>query len=79
MRYNFAVECAPIGERPMYVGLMNASFAPFYLVTPFAGWFSSAYGYDSVFLVSLVFGLVGLILLIRTPNPHMEELALSSK
>jgi MFS family permease len=79
MRYNYAVECAPAGERPMYIGLMNAWFAPFYLITPFAGWLSGSYGYDAVFGYSLVVGLLGLVLLIRTPNPHKEKLALSSK
>ena len=50
MRYNFAVECAPEGERPMYVGLMNAWFAPIYIITPFAGWLSASYGYNFVFV-----------------------------
>ena len=79
MRYNFAVECAPEGERPMYVGLMNAWFAPFYLITPFAGWLSASYGYNFVFVLSIIVGLVGIVLLVRTPNPHAKKLALSSK
>ena len=79
MRYNFAVECAPNGERPMFVGLMNAWFAPFYLITPFAGWLSASYGYNYVFVFCLVVGLIGIILLILTPNPHRDTLALSSK
>jgi MFS family permease len=79
MRYNFAVECAPDGERPMYVGLMNAWFAPFYLITPFAGWLSTTYGYNFIFVPSLIVGLTGFVLLIHTPNPHVEKLALSSK
>jgi len=79
IRYNFAVECAPSGERPMYVGLMNAWFAPFYLVTPFAGWLCVSYGYNIVFMLSLIVGLIGIIFLIRTPNPRAEKLALSSK
>ncbi|MCX6121574.1 MAG: MFS transporter [Ignavibacteriales bacterium] len=79
MRYNFAVECAPDGERPMYVGLMNAWFAPFYLITPFAGLLSATYGYNIVFLFSLVVGLSGIVVLVRTPNPRAEKLALSSK
>ena len=79
MRYNFAVECAPYGERPMYVGLMNAWFAPFYLITPIAGWLSAFYGYNFIFVPSLIVGFIGLVLLILTPNPHTEKLALSSK
>jgi MFS family permease len=79
MRYNFAVECAPSGERPMYVGLMNAWFAPFYLITPFAGWLSAFYGYNCIFAYSLLAGLIGISLLARMPNPQREKLALSSK
>jgi MFS family permease len=79
MRYNFAIGCAPDGERPIYVGLMNAWFAPFYLLSPFAGWLSAFYGYNSVFVISLMVGLIGIVLLIHTPNPHTERLALSSK
>jgi MFS family permease len=79
MRYNYAVECAPEGDRPMYIGLMNAWFAPFYLVAPCAGWLSELYGYHFVFLLSLVVGVIGIILLARTPDPRMTKLALSSK
>jgi MFS family permease len=79
MRYNFAIECAPKGERPMYVGLMNAWFAPFYIVAPFAGWLSTSYGYNFVFVLSLLIGLIGIGFLVRMPNVRTEKLALSSK
>jgi len=79
MRYNFAVECAPEEERVMYVGLMNAWFAPFYIITPFAGWLSASYGYNYIFVLSLIVGLIGIVLLVRTPNPRTKKLALSSK
>jgi MFS family permease len=73
MRYNFAVECAPVGDRPMYVGIMNAWFAPFYLITPFAGWLCTVQGYNFVFWLSLAFGIAGIILLRRTPDPRAEK------
>jgi len=79
MRYNFAVECAPAGERAMYVGIMNAWFAPFYLLTPFAGWICSRYGYDVVFAASLLIGVAGAFLLWRMPDSPKQQLALSSK
>jgi MFS family permease len=72
MRYNFAVECSPEGERPMYVGLMNAWFAPFYLITPVAGLVAASYGYNVVFTLTLIIGIIGNILLIRMPNPRLE-------
>ncbi len=79
MRYNFAVECALERDRPMYIGLMNAWFAPFYLAAPLAGWASAAYGHKCVFAVSLIIGIVGIVLLARIPEPRRGKLALSSK
>jgi MFS family permease len=79
MRYNFAVECAPEGDRPMYIGIMNAWFAPVYLISPFAGWLSAVHGYNFVFWLSLVIGSAGIILLAKTPDLRAEKLALSSK
>jgi MFS family permease len=68
MRYNFAVECAPEGDRQMYVGLMNAWFAPFYLFAPLAGWLSTYYGYDFIFVISLAVGSIGIALLSKLPR-----------
>jgi len=79
MRYNFAVECAPDGDRPMYVGIMNTWFAPIYLISPLAGWLSTAYGFNFIFWLSLAVGSIGIILLARTPDMRAEKLALSSK
>lgn len=79
MRYNFAIECAPDKDRPMYVGLMNACFAPFYLITPLAGWLSAVYGYNYVFALSLLAGIIGIILLVYIPDLRRSKLALSSK
>jgi Major Facilitator Superfamily len=79
MRYNFAVECAPEGDRPMFVGIMNAWFAPVYLISPFAGWLSAVHGYNFVFWLSLVMGSAGIVLLAKTPDLRAKKLALSSK
>jgi MFS family permease len=73
MRYNFAVECAPEGDRQMYIGLMNAWFAPFYLFAPFAGWLSALYGYNVVFIISLAVGIAGIVLLLRITDPRSVE------
>jgi MFS family permease len=79
MRYNYAVECAPEKDRPMYVGIMNAWFAPFYIITPFAGWLCSVEGYTMVFWLSFILGSAGMILLAKTQDPRAPKLALSSK
>jgi MFS family permease len=79
MRYNFAAECAPAGDRPMYVGIMNTWFAPIYLISPLAGWLSTVYGYNIIFWLSLAVGSIGIVLLAGTPDLRAEKLALSSK
>ncbi|MBI4427825.1 MAG: MFS transporter [Ignavibacteriales bacterium] len=78
-RYNFAVDCAPANDRPMYVGLMNAWLAPWYASGLIGGWIVEEYGYDIVFLSGVTFILAGLLLLAGTPDPRTAKLALSSK
>ncbi|MCX7984056.1 MAG: MFS transporter [Bacteroidetes bacterium] len=65
LRYNIAVEYAPINERALYVGLMNAWFAPFYLSNIIAGWLSVYLGFDGIFIVSLLSGCIGVYLLVK--------------
>lgn len=72
LRYNIAVEYAPIDERSLYVGLMNAWFAPFYLSNILAGWLSIHLGFHGIFVISLVFGFIGLYLLFKTPNVQQK-------
>jgi len=79
MRYNFAVECAPDEDRQMYIGLMNAWFAPFYLFAPLAGWISAFYGYSLIFLISAVFCIAGIVMLLKIPDMHAAKLQPSSK
>lgn len=74
MRYNFAVECAADENRPMYVGIMNAWLAPYYLITPFAGWLSAVQGYHFVFWIALVVGCCGIILLFKMDDPRADIL-----
>ncbi len=78
MRYNYAIECAQEKDRSMYVGLMNAWFAPFYAIAPIAGWLSNHFGYNLIFAGSLFFALVGTILLARIPN-HIKILVQKEK
>ncbi len=73
LRYNFAVDCSPDDERAMYVGLMNAWFAPFYLCNLLAGWLSNHYGYNAVFAIALLAGACGLMLLWKTPEPRKRK------
>ena len=67
-RYNFASECATDASRPMYIGIMNAWLAPFYLTSLIGGWISEAFGYDAVFVLGSIFALAGFLLLLRVPD-----------
>ncbi len=67
LRYNIAVEFAPTDQRALYVGVMNAWLAPFYLFNLIGGWISTYYGYTTVFSISLFFILIGIILLFKVP------------
>ncbi len=68
LRYNIAVEYAPSDERALYVGLMNAWFAPFYIFSLVGGWIITSFGYSAVFALSILFGGVGLYCLYRVPE-----------
>lgn len=73
-RYNFASECAEESARPLYIGIMNAWLAPFYLSSLGGGWLSDLAGYHTVFLVGGVFALIGFLLLLRIRDPANKRL-----
>ncbi len=79
LRYNFAADCASEDKRPLAIGLMNAWFAPLYLSSIVAGWWSDKHGYESVFIFALVCSAIGIVLLSRVPDPRPAALAVSSK
>lgn len=68
-RYNFVERCARDQDRPLYVGIMNGWLAPFYISATIGGYLCDKIGYAFVFLIGLVATLVGIILLIRLPDP----------
>ncbi|MFZ1978381.1 MAG: MFS transporter [Bacteroidota bacterium] len=76
LRYNYAVDSAPLDERALYIGIMNAWLAPFYLMNIAAGWLSTFYGYQAVFAASLFSGCIGLFLLWNTKDPRLRQLSL---
>jgi MFS family permease len=78
-RYNFAADCAPENDRPMYIGLMNAWLAPWYCFSFLGGWVVDRFGYEVVFGGGLVFAMIGIVFLVLTPDPRHAKLALSSK
>ena len=68
-RYNYASECAEDLTRPLYIGIMNAWLAPFYLSSLLGGWLSDLAGYKVVFAAGGVFSLAGLFVLTRIAEP----------
>ena len=73
LRYHYAVDCAPPDERALFIGIMNAWLAPFYLMNIAAGWLSTLYGYQAVFAASFFFGCAGLFLLWNTSEPRLRH------
>lgn len=72
-RHNFVAEMATNQTRPLYIGIMNAWSAPFFLSSLLAGWVSERFGFDIVFIVGGVFSLLGLILLLRVEDPRNKK------
>ena len=83
LRFNFAVDCAPEHDRPIYIGVLNVWLAPWYLTNVVGGWVVDAYGYGTLFAIGLAFSVSGFLLLARVRDPRPSgppaSLALSSK
>jgi len=73
-RHNFVSELASDQSRPLYIGIMNAWFAPFFLSSLFGGWLVDRFGYPMIFMTGVAFSIVGLTLLLRIPNPRSKSL-----
>jgi len=69
-RFNYAVESAPEPDRPMYLGIMNAWLAPFYLFSIIGGWLSEAFGYPVTFAAGLLFSAAGFAALLSVQDPR---------
>ncbi|MEX1139364.1 MAG: MFS transporter [Bacteroidota bacterium] len=72
-RHNFVAELASEKTRPLYIGIMNAWSAPFFLSSLLAGWVSERFGYDIVFIAGGVFSLAGLVLLLQVDDPRNKK------
>lgn len=69
-RHNFVSDLATNQTRPLYIGIMNAWSAPFFLSSLIGGWLSDQFGYDATFIIGGVFSLAGLLVLSRVPDPR---------
>ncbi|GJQ21473.1 MAG: MFS transporter [Bacteroidia bacterium] len=72
-RHNFVSDLATNQTRPLYIGIMNAWSAPFFLSSLIGGWISDQCGYDATFIIGAVFSLAGLLVLMRVPDPRTAK------
>ena len=62
---NIVLEFAAPADQPTYIGLTNTLIAPITFAAPvFAGWMAAAFTMDTLFVVSLVCGIIGGALLL---------------
>ena len=77
--FNIVLEFAAPAEQPTYIGLTNTLIAPFTFAGPvLAGWMVGALGMDTLFSVTLAFGLAGAALLlfwVREPRNAIQDKA----
>jgi MFS family permease len=74
-RHNFVAELATDQTRPLYIGIMNAWSAPFFLSSLLAGWVTERFGFDVVFVIGGICSLLGLALLLRVEDPRTRKSA----
>ena len=67
---NYALEIVPEGERPTYIGLMNSLLSGALILAAIAGSLRDVIGYIGLFGVTAAVALVGLVLVIRMPEPR---------
>jgi MFS family permease len=67
---NYVIEVTPPANRATFIGLSNTLMAPFAFLSVLGGVMASFLGYEAVFAVSAAFGLMGLGLALRLPDPR---------
>ncbi len=68
----YLLEDAPEDFRPMYVGFMNSLSFPFMLSPALGGWVVHVFDYRVLFILSVVFAVVSLILSMRLSEPRVR-------
>jgi MFS family permease len=71
VRFNMAIEYCPPALRSTFIGMMSTVLAPWYLAGLVGGVISDAVGYRGVFILGMLFSLVGIVLLVtRVRDPR---------
>jgi len=74
----YLLEFAPDDRRPLYVGFMNSLSFPFMLSPALGGWIVHAFSFEVLFVISIVFAAVSLLLSVRLIEPRVEHPAVES-
>jgi MFS family permease len=71
--FNFVLEIAPPGQRPIYIGLTN-TLSGLLVVMPLAGgWVLQATSYPVLFTLTASVTLIGALVALRLPNPRHKS------
>jgi MFS family permease len=75
---NYLLELAPAGERAMYIGFTNTTIGVAVFASPLGGAMVDWLGFESLFLLSLAFGLVAVFFSLGLEEPRDRLSAASS-
>lgn len=71
--FNFVLEIAPQGQRPIYIGLTNTAQGLLFVMPILGGWALQATSYPLLFGIAAIVTLAGALLALRLPNPRVAE------
>jgi MFS family permease len=72
--FNFVLEIAPAGQRPVYIGLTNTVVGLLFIMPVLGGWVLQATSYTVLFALAAGATLAGALLALRLPNPRAAGL-----
>ena len=73
---NIILEFSSPERRPTYMGLANFLRAPSILIAPIlGGMFADIYSYSEVYVLTVAFSAIGLVLLLRVKDPRIDRSA----
>jgi len=71
--FNFVLEIAPPGQRPIYIGLTNTISGLLVLMPLMGGWLLQNTSYPLLFTLTAAVTLAGAVVALRLPNPRKEQ------
>jgi MFS-type transporter involved in bile tolerance (Atg22 family) len=71
--FNFVLEIAPPGQRPIYIGLTNTLSGLLVAMPLIGGWVLQATSYPVLFALTVACTLAGVVVALRLPNPRQDQ------